>query len=225
MYESSSFPTSSPTLVFTCFVFGYSHPSRSRPSRHLLFVFVRTHSGKCDRNLAQTSLNKQNKHKVGGWAAGFIVSSNWKVQPSWIWVLTWCLQSTLTSFSEQCSLEVALVLQQFQEFAFCLFSKLAECISLPGLLVSELRHSLVLVGHVIFPGSYFPPWTQMLPSKEGAEMLAGRRGLSALLYSKPHTLLVVHVVHPAMGVESTVLWDRNVLVLPWWTLPAWCPLG
>ena len=166
MYESSSFPTSSPTLVFTCFVFGYSHPSRSRPSRHLLFVFVRTHSGKCDRNLAQTSLNKQNKHKVGGWAAGFIVSSNWKVQPSWIWVLTWCLQSTLTSFSEQCSLEVALVLQQFQEFAFCLFSKLAECISLPGLLVSELRHSLVLMGHVIFPGSYFPPWTQMLPSMQ-----------------------------------------------------------
>ena len=29
--------------------------------------------------------------------------------------------------------------------------------ALPGLLVSELRHSLVLVGHVIFPGSYFPP--------------------------------------------------------------------
>ena len=99
-------------VVFFCCCC-YSHPSRSRPSHHLLFVFVRTHSVKCDRNVAQTSLNK---HKVGSWAAGYIVSSNWKVQPSWIWVLMWCLQSTLTSFSEQCSLEVAVVLGQLQEF-------------------------------------------------------------------------------------------------------------
>ena len=77
------------------------------------FCLYLSHSVKCDRKVAQTSLNK---HKVRSWAAGYIVSSNWKVQPSWIWVLMWCLQSTLTSFAEQCSLEVAMVLGQLQEF-------------------------------------------------------------------------------------------------------------
>lgn len=68
------FPHPHPRLLLCfCCCCCYSHPSRRRPSHHLLFVFVRTHSVKCDRNLAQTSLNK---HKVGGWAAGFIVSGN-----------------------------------------------------------------------------------------------------------------------------------------------------
>lgn len=42
------------------------------------------------------------------------------------------------------------MLQQLQ-FPFCVFSDLVECMSLPGLLVLELRPSLALLGHFYFP--------------------------------------------------------------------------